>query len=183
MRCYLCCCGDNRYLLREQRSCGLQQARVGGTASFRQFCTAQHPAQSLGRTVTTACPSRSHAHSGAARTPASVRRGMVFFYRSLRAQPSIPCYNTSVWAVQRAQYHNPTPHWTPDMISDVSYRSLERHTDHRVTRDAREDVPATRSAPPAGTWYPSHPQRAWQERFSQLLPAPSRLWDSLRLPW
>ena len=67
---------------------------------------------------------------------------MVFFYRSLRAQPSIPCYNTSVWAVQRAQYHNPTPHWTPDMISDVSYRSLETHRspcDQRRTRGCTSD--------------------------------------------
>ena len=71
-----------------------------------------------------------------------LRRGMVFFYRSLRAQPSIPCYNTSVWAVQRAQYHNPTPHWTPDMISDVSYRSLETHRspcDQRRTRGCTSD--------------------------------------------
>ena len=44
--------------------------------------------------------------------------GMVIFRRSLRAQVPIPCYNTPVWGVQRAQDHSHTPRWTRDTISD-----------------------------------------------------------------
>ena len=63
-------------------------------------------------------------------------------------------------------------HSGPWIWSRTSHGSTHYGFTH-VTRDAREDAPATETALTAGTWYPSHPHRSWRERLSQPLPAPS----------